>query len=208
MLGHRYRNLAPGLGELGARHFRRVNYLAVVAIIVVHIKDDLDAVLLCVIQGLLDAAQFSCVQFGTQLGLDTLPEEAQANQLEAEPGVTLVVGLVRVGIALVVDTRNSTWIEHTRTEVDTHKINTAAITDYRGRSRCWSRGWCRGRRRSRRNGRRRRSGAGAAGYNTDGLGIADSAGGQGGAFEHDREMSAYVIDRSDRPYLAIGQLDR
>src|SRR5690606_5693123 len=58
VLRHFLCQTTPGGGELSAWNLRRVDELAVVAVVVVHIKDDLDAMLTGEIKGLLDARQF------------------------------------------------------------------------------------------------------------------------------------------------------
>src|SRR5690606_22808390 len=174
-------DLAPGLGKRGTRNLWRVDHLAVVTVVVVHIQDDFHAVLVRQVQRLLDARQLGGIQRGAKLGLDTLPEEAQTDQLEAQLTMTLVVGLVGIGVALVVDTWNPARIEHAGREVHAYQIDTLAIARLRSRSRV--------------RGRRRvlRLATGAAGNHGQGLRIADVAWRQLVAAEQDRQVLTDVI---------------
>src|SRR5690606_19335387 len=191
-------DLAPGLGKRGTRNLWRLDHLAVVTVVVVHIQDDFHAVLVRQVQRLLDARQFGGIQRGAKLGLDALPEEAETDQLEAQLTRTLVVALVGIGVALVVDTWNPARIEHAGREVHAYQIDTLAIARLRSRSR------------SRVRGRRRvlRLATGAAGNHGQGLRIADVAWRQLVAAEHDRQVLTDVIDRDDLANLTIGQAYR
>ncbi len=200
MVDHLLHDLLPHRSEGTDGHFFGADQLAVVTVVVVQVENHLDVVLLREVQRLLQTGELLSVERRVQLGLDSLPEERQANQRHAQVGVLLVVRLGRVGVVGAMLARNNRRAEACAGQVDANqqRLAVGGVRCGRRRRRC-----CFYRRSS--QSRRRRS-AGRCADHRDGLRIT-----QGGAIDHsavekDAHVAAHQLSAQHLAGLAVSEL--